>query len=556
MFTGTVKQVFLTMKPLRGHWNGLVMVLALASLLGCQGLSSANKASTTPPATNPPAAKPGQLAVTPASVSFSNVLVGNNQAQPATMKNSGGTSITVSQITTTGTGFSVSGVSVPLTLAAGQTQTFSINFAPKAASSVKGNLAVTNSSSTPTVNVLLFGNGDTLGALTVSPLSLNFGSVQVGSKQALPETLTNSGGSDITVSQANVTGTGFSASGLTLPLTLPAGQSQSFTVTYQPVSGGSSSGNLAIASTGANPNINVALSGNGLTAGALTPSPSSLSFGSVQVGNNRQLNETVTNSGGSTVTISQAGISGTGFTLSGLNPPAQIAPGQHLTFNVTFTPPSTNNFSGNVSITSDASNANLAIPLSGAGTPVPAGQLSVAPTTMNFGNVTVGSNLQMTGTLSATGNSVTVSSDNVTGSAFAFSGLSLPVTIPAGQHVQFTMTFTPAGNGVASGNVFFTSDASNSPTVESLTGTGVPPATHSVALSWTASTSNNIIGYNIYRGTKSGGPYGKINLVLNASTQYSDTTVSDGTTYYYVTTAVNSNNQESSNSNQATASVP
>jgi fibronectin type 3 domain-containing protein len=89
-----------------------------------------------------------------------------------------------------------------------------------------------------------------------------------------------------------------------------------------------------------------------------------------------------------------------------------------------------------------------------------------------------------------------------------------------------------------------------------LTGTGTPAPQHSVNLSWTASTSPNITGYNIYRGVKSGGPYSKINSVLIASTVYSDTPVVDGLTYYYVTTAVDSNNQESAYSNQTQAVIP
>jgi fibronectin type 3 domain-containing protein len=89
-----------------------------------------------------------------------------------------------------------------------------------------------------------------------------------------------------------------------------------------------------------------------------------------------------------------------------------------------------------------------------------------------------------------------------------------------------------------------------------LTGTGAPPPTHTVSLSWTASTSQNIIGYNIYRGGTSGGPYSKINSVLDPSTLYTDSAVVDGKTYYYVTSAVNSSNQESGYSNQTTAVIP
>jgi len=542
------------MKLLGRRGNVLLVVLGLLCMLGCQGLSSANKSSSTPPPPSKQNPKPGQLTVTPASISFGNVRVGNNQSQPATMSNSGISTLTVTQAAATGTGFRVSGLNLPFDLAAGQSQSFTVIYTPQSANTSTGNLAIANTGVAPTVNVPLSGGGQTAGALTVSPLSLDFGSVLVGSNQTLPETLTNSGGSSITVTQVTATGSGFSMSGLNLPLTLPAGQNQTFSATFTPTAGGSSSGNLAITSSGSTPNINIALSGNGLTPGALTSNPSSLSFGNIQVGNQRQLNETLTNTGGSSVNISQATLSGTGFSMSGLNPPLQLTSGQHITFSVTFAPLVVGGASGSISITSDASNPNLSIPLSGTGTAMPKGQLSVTPTSLDFGNVVVGSNAQLNGALSASTASVTVSSDTVNGSAFSLSGLTLPVTIPAGQQVQFTMTFTPQGSGVASGSVSFASDASNSPAIETLTGIGTVP-THSVTLSWTASTSS-VIGYNLYRGVINGGPYSKINSALIAGTQYSDTTVASGQTYYYVATSVDVSNQESVHSNQTIAVIP
>jgi hypothetical protein len=255
------------------------------------------------------------------------------------------------------------------------------------------------------------------------------------------------------------------------------------------------------------------------------------------------------------ISISQATVAGIGFSMTPWAP-LVLTPGQHYTFPVTFARPSTGNYSGTVAIVSNASNPNLSIPLSGKGTPMPQGQLSVSPATIAFGNVIVGTNGQLNGTFSATGQTVIMSSDNVIGSAFAVTGWSFPVTIPAGQHVQSTVTFTPSGLGAASGSVSFGSNASNSPTVEDFTGTGTPPPQHSVNVSWTASTSTNIIGYNVYRGVKSGGPYSEISSVLDASTLYTDTTVADGTTYYYVTTSVDSGNVESTYSNQTTAVIP
>lgn len=80
---------------------------------------------------------------------------------------------------------------------------------------------------------------------------------------------------------------------------------------------------------------------------------------------------------------------------------------------------------------------------------------------------------------------------------------------------------------------------------------------HSVELSWDASTSANIVGYNVYRGPTVGGPYTKINAGgLVAPTLYTDMSVTNGTTYYYVATVVDSGGRESVHSNQAQAAIP
>lgn len=86
--------------------------------------------------------------------------------------------------------------------------------------------------------------------------------------------------------------------------------------------------------------------------------------------------------------------------------------------------------------------------------------------------------------------------------------------------------------------------------------TGVTTTPHSVTLSWAASTSSNVVGYNVYRGTVSGGPYTKVTASLVSTLNYTDSSVQGGTTYYYVVTAVDNTGMESSYSNMATAVVP
>ena len=486
----------------------------------------------------------GLLVANPGGVSFGSLLLGNSQIQSVTLTNSGGASVTVSQAMTQGSSFTANGLNLPLTLASGQSSpSFNVVFTPQAAGVATGTLSLASNASNPTLNIQLSGTGVTPGVLTANPSSLSFGNVQVNNNQVLAETLTNSGGSSVTITQAAVTGSGFTVNGLNLPVTLAPGQSTpSFNIVFAPQSTGAASGTLSLTSNASNPTLNIPLSGTGVAPGSLTANPSSLSFGNVQINNNQTLSETVTNVGSSSVTISQDTVTGTAFSVAGLNPPLTLTSGESITFSVIFTPSSAGSANGNLAVASNASNPTLNVPLSGTGTA--AGQLAVTPASLALGNVVVGTNATLPATLSATGASVTVTSANVSSSEFTLSGLPFPVTIPAGNNVQFTVAFTPQSTGTASGTVSFASNGSNSP-VLSLSGTGTPPPIHSVALSWTASTSSNIIGYNIYRGTASAGPYAQVNSSLCASTTYTDNSVVDGQTYYYVTTAVNSNNQES-----------
>jgi hypothetical protein len=79
---------------------------------------------------------------------------------------------------------------------------------------------------------------------------------------------------------------------------------------------------------------------------------------------------------------------------------------------------------------------------------------------------------------------------------------------------------------------------------------------HAVYLTWNASVSQGIVGYNVYRGTASGGPYIRLNSKLVLATSYVDIAVQSGQTYYYVTTAVNGNEMESARSDVAKATTP
>jgi len=495
----------------------------------------------------------GVLSPSPSPVAFGNTGVGGHQTTTVTLSNSGGTDLIIKSATMSGAGFSMSNLALPLTLNPGSSTSETITFAPTGVGNFTGSVtfATTADQTNGTVVLNLSGTG-AQGQLGSNPTSFSFGSIQIGSSKSLAGTLTNSGGSSLTISAATASGSGFSLTGLSLPLTLSAGQSTSFTVLFSPTASGGASGSVSITSNGSNPNLSIPLSGTGVTPGALGANPTSLVFGSVQVGKSTNLSETLTNTGGSSVTITQANLTGAVFALSGLTLPLTLTPNQSVTFTATFTPTGAGAASGSLSVVSNASNSPLNIALSGTGTA--AGTLAVSPTSLSFGSVTVGSSSALNGSLTASGASVTVSSASLNNSEFALSGISLPTTLTAGQSATFTVTFKPSASGATSASLSFSSNAANSPAVQTMTGTGAAATQHTVDLSWNA--SSGAVGYNVYRGSVSGGPYAMINSALDSTTAYTDNTVVSGQTYYYVATAVDAGSNESGYSNQATAVIP
>jgi len=149
---------------------------------------------------------------------------------------------------------------------------------------------------------------------------------------------------------------------------------------------------------------------------------------------------------------------------------------------------------------------------------------------------------------------VTISQISVAGTGFSYSGLALPIAVSAGQSTSFNVIFAPATSGSLTGTATVVSNATNSPATISLSGSGAA-LTHSVDLSWLAGTSS-AVGFDVYRGTQSGGPYTRLNSSLVTPMSYSDANVLSGQTYYYVVTDVDSSGLESSYSNEAFAAVP
>src|SRR2546425_673879 len=206
--------------------SSLLLILALFSwfwISGCGGVAGKN----TPPQGN------GQLSARPASVAFGNVTVGSRSTQAIGLSNTGSVNLTVSLGGATGPGFSISGLTFPLTLPPGQSSTFSVQFAPTTTGSASGSLSLVSDAPNSPSTIALSGAG-VQPQLSVTPPSVNDTATTEIYTLSLHDALPISGSVNLTVSLGGATGPGFSISGLTFPLTLPPGQSSTFSVQFAP----------------------------------------------------------------------------------------------------------------------------------------------------------------------------------------------------------------------------------------------------------------------------------------------------------------------------------
>ena len=200
-----------------------------------------------------------------------------------------------------------------------------------------------------------------------------------------------------------------------------------------------------------------------------------------------------------------------------------------------------------------AANATLALTVNASGAAV----ASVSPSSLSFGNEPVAlPSSSLVVTLTNTGNAtLNITSTSLTGSDPAdFSEVSTcGSSLAAGSNCTIAILFTPSASGSRSASLAFADNASGSPQSVSLSGTG----THDVMLSW-SDTGSGILGYNVYRGTTSGGESSTpLNSTPVASATFTDESVQAGQTYYYYVTAVSSTGDtQSPVSNEASATVP
>lgn len=298
------------------------------------------------------------LFVTPSSVTFGNVTVGQTGTTTIALQNRGLKAIAVSQLKINTQSFSALGQStLPATIAPGSTYNLTVKFTPTAAGATTSQLdLVTDQTSGATTSIGLTGTGNpALTSLTCTLTSIS------GS------------GSDVCTVTLNVAAAsgGFvvdlssSASSIALPpsVTVPAGATTAhFNANVSTVSG-SQSATLTASASGSSTTFALQLVPNG---SSLSFNASSIAFGTTALNIPVTQSLVATSSGTLPVSITSATLSGTGFTIVGTTFPLTLNPGQSATLNVQFNPKALGATGGQLVVASTAlANGTAAITLSG-----------------------------------------------------------------------------------------------------------------------------------------------------------------------------------------------
>jgi hypothetical protein len=204
----------------------------------------------------------GVLVASPTSISFGGLPVGTTKTVNITLSNNGATPVTFAAPTLPAAPFSVTGAPASgQTLASNTSVVVAVTFAPTATGMWSSNLVINSNSGN--ASILLTGSAATGGFLKITPSALDFGTIAPGSTGSLTFSLFNSGGIDITVTKSKPPALGVfvASTSLNEGTVIPAGQTVTETVLFQPTADGLYTDAWTIGSTDGGGATNVTFTG-------------------------------------------------------------------------------------------------------------------------------------------------------------------------------------------------------------------------------------------------------------------------------------------------------
>lgn len=280
----------------------------------------------------------------PGPVVFPDTCVGSSALTTANVCNTGTNDLHVDPITSSDPQFSVTAPSsgYPVTVAAGSCFPFQVRFAPTSAGNKSAALTVPSDDTvSPNVTIFVSGRGTQAAMTTMIADAGDFGTVTPGLLRDQPLVITNPGSCPLTVSNLTSNAPDFQAAQVTsFPFTVASGTAVSVPIRFQPTGVGPKAATLTISSNDpAGATRQVRVSGTGGAPVITTSVVDTGSFGQVCVGDTKDLDVTVTNSGVAPLVITAIASSSPEFQVPQvLVFPLVVAPGTSLEIPIRLAP--------------------------------------------------------------------------------------------------------------------------------------------------------------------------------------------------------------------------
>lgn len=408
----------------------------------------------------------------PTSLTFADQAVGTaSAAQTITLQNTGAVGLTVTSVNATGD-FSETDTCQNATVAAGSSCTIQVKFAPNSTGAQAGQLTISANVAGGQIVVDLNGTGLAGGTVVLSPSTLDFGSVAVGSDSALFSVqASNSGATSVAISSIAVTSPFVLASNSCGTTSLAANTSCQMQIKFSPTQIGPATGTLTLVDTTGTQTV--LLTGTGNAVATDTLSATSLSFPATATGTLSSAQTiTLTNSGDLALNSISETITGP-FQVSSTCA-AQLAGHASCSISVIFAPVQQGSFSGTLTV-SDAMRSQ-AVSLTGTG--VAPAALSVVPASMSFSAQQAGvpsapQTLTVTNTGAVPMANVGFQFTGPAAASYSIGATTCGATLNAASSCTAQVVFTPAATGAISATLVVASSTTGvTPVSVPLNGSG------------------------------------------------------------------------------------
>jgi hypothetical protein len=433
---------------------------------------------TAGPITSPGPSSGAQVAaysLSEQALTFPPTGIGNASAtQTVTLTNTGTTLLSVNGIIAPADFTTTSGCA---TVLPGASCNLSVTFTPTTASTaaMRANAIEISTNATAALDFISVVGTAGTSQLQLSPTTVQFGTVDVGSTGTATVTVTNVGTAPVIFYGETAT-TGFTASAGTCPPaggSLAVGASCTVSVSFTPTAAGMATGTMSLSSSAGSQPLTVQLTATAAEA-SINVTPGALNFGTITVGASGSLSLTVTDTGSAPLLNIASTISGSNAANFAVTAPcpAALQPGTSCTLSVSFTPTSAGADSSTLNLSSSAGSLPLTVQLTGNAIE---GTLAAAPAALSFGSINVGSSGTVLLTMIDTGSAPVT---NIAASVSGANASDFAVTTPCAGTLQpqasctAVVSFLPSAAGARTATLTITSSDPHGPTIIPLSGSG------------------------------------------------------------------------------------